>query len=156
MKAIINLMTLDQWLSTLGIVVTVIIAVITYRISRTVSAKSKYDHEIYISSQLQSLRGRKVILADVKKYSSNNEDTTNASYYKQACSLEDIIPVYGVKIALRGSADFKLGMIPFDWIEYVRPHDSEDSVAIVVCKFRGIKWYKNFKSPIKEIIGSKS
>lgn len=149
-------MTLDQWLNTGNILISVIIAIITYCISRRLSAKSKYDHEIYISDQLRPVLNKKIILADVKKYNSDNNDVINASYYKQACGLEEIIPVYGVKVSLRDSNDFKLGIIPFDWIEYVRPYDSEDSVAIVVCKFKGMKWYKNFKSPIKEIIASKA
>ena len=148
-------LTLDQWLSVLSILVSIAIAIIAYCISHKLSAKSKYDHEIYISNQLRPALGRKIILADVKKYNASNDETTNANYYKQACGLEDIIPVYGVKVSLRDSTDFKLGIIPFDWIEYVRPYDSEDSVAIVICKFKGIKWYKNFKSPIKEILGSK-
>ena len=145
-------LTLDQWLSVLNILVSVAMAIIIYYISRKLSAKSRYDHEVYISNQLHSIIGRKVILADVKKYNANNDDAINASYYKQACGLEDIIPVYGVKVSLRDSDDFKLGIIPFDWIEYVRPYDSEDSVAIVACKFKGIKWYKNFRSPIKKIL----
>lgn len=149
-------LTLDQWLNMLSILVSIAIAIITYCISRKLSARSKYDHEIYISNQLKPVLGRKVILADVKKYNSDNDDAINSSYYKQACSLEDIIPVYGVKVSLRDSHDIKIGIIPFDWIEYVRPHDSEDTVVIVVCKFKGIKWYKNFRSPIKEIIRSKS
>lgn len=148
-------LTLDQWLSILSILVSIAIAIITYCISRKLSAKSKYDHEVYISGQLSSAIGRKIILADVKKYNSDNGDTTNADCHKQACGLEDVIPVYGVKVSLRDSNDLKLGIVPFDWIEYVRPYDSEDSVAIVVCKFKGIKWNKNFKIPIKEIIGSK-
>ena len=41
--------------------------------------------------------------------------------------------------------------MPFEWIEYIRDHDSEDNKPIIVCKFKGIKWYKNFKSPFIEI-----
>ena len=44
-----------------------------------------------------------------------------------------------------------MGLVPFEWIEYVRDHDSEDNKSIIVCKFEGIKWYKNFKSPFREI-----
>lgn len=144
-------MTLDQWLSMVNICVTIIVALITYHISKKLSVQDKYNHEISISNQMQPLLGRKVILADVKKYNPDNNDLTNESYYKQACSVLAVIPVYGVRISLRDSYGFKEGTIPFDWIEYVRTYDSEDSVAIIVCKFHGIKWYKNFKSPIKEI-----
>ena len=44
-----------------------------------------------------------------------------------------------------------VGLVPFEWIEYIRDHDSEDNKFIIVCKFKGVKWYKNFKSPFKEI-----
>lgn len=44
-----------------------------------------------------------------------------------------------------------VGLVPFEWIDYVREHDSEDNKPIVVCKFKGVKWYKNFKSPFREI-----
>lgn len=145
-------MTIDQQLNIVGVLVSVVIALITYRISGSLSAKNKYDHEVYIANQLSSVRKGKVILADVKKYNSDNDDTTNETYYKQACGFDHIIPVYGVVVSLRDSNNFKAGLIPFDWIEYVRPYDSEDASVILVCKFKGIKWYKNFKSPIKEIL----
>lgn len=146
-------MTLDQWLSIGNIFVAVIIAAITYRISHKLSSKNKYDHEIYISDRLSKILGKKVILANVRKYNSNNDDTTNETYFKQACGLEYIIPVYGVAVSLRGGNNgFEKGLIPFEWIEYVRPCDSEDTSAIMVCKFKGIKWHKNFKSPIREFI----
>lgn len=145
-------MTLDQWLNSGNILISVVIAIITYYISRKLSAKSKYDHEICVSEQLRSVLGRKIILADVKKYNSDNDDSTNESYYKQACGLEEIIPVYGIKVSCRDSDDFKAGIVPFDWIEYIRPYDSEDAAPIVVCRLNGIKWYKNFKSPMREIL----
>jgi len=44
-----------------------------------------------------------------------------------------------------------VGLVPFEWIEYVRNYDSEDNKPIIVCKFKGIKWYKKFKSPFKKI-----
>ena len=145
-------MTVDQQLNIVGILVSVVIALITYRISNSLSAKNKYDHEVYITNQLSNIRKGKVILANVKKYNSDNNDTRNETYYKQACGFDHIIPVYGVVVFLRDSNDFKAGLIPFDWIEYVRPYDSEDGSAILVCKFKGIKWYKNFKSAIKKIL----
>jgi len=145
-------MTIDQLLNIVGILVSVGIALITYRISSSLSAKNKYDHEVYIISQLGRVRQEKIILADVKKYNSDNNDTKNETYYKQACGLNHIIPLYGVVVSLRKSGGFEAGLIPFDWIEYVRPSDSEDASMILTCKFKGIKWYKNFKSPIREIL----
>ena len=148
-------MTLDQWLNTGNIFVTVIIAAITYCISHKLSSKNKYDHEIYVSDQLSQALGKKVILADVRKYNSDNNDIINETYYKQSCGLERIIPVYGVVVSLRGGNNgFDNGLIPFDWIDYIRLHDSEDTSVIMVCKFKGIKLYKNFKSPIKEFLKS--
>ena len=150
---IINRITVDQWLSLVNIVMAMIIAIVTYNIANRLSAKDKYQHEINISNRLLKIGfGRKVILADVKKYNPKNKDATNKSYYKQACAIHSIIQVFGVVISLRGRDGEIFGLIPFDWIEYVRPNDSEDSCSIIVCKFKGIKWYKKFKSPIKEII----
>lgn len=44
-----------------------------------------------------------------------------------------------------------VGLVPFEWIEFIRDYDSEDNKPIIVCKFKGIRWYKRFKSPFKEI-----
>ncbi|MEI6352763.1 MAG: hypothetical protein WCO35_02390 [Candidatus Nomurabacteria bacterium] len=155
-------MTLDQKLSlcslvvaVLGVIVSIILAIIGYRISRKLSAKGKYEHEIYITEQVNKILGKKAILADVKKYNGNNTDLYNASYYKQACGIHHVLQNYGVVVQLRGGGNsFELGLIPFEWIEYIRENDSEDNYFILVCKFKGIKWYKDFKSPIKEILKS--
>lgn len=121
-------------------------------LANKLSARSKYNHEIYISDQLNNIQKGKIILADVKKYNAKNKNVINENYYKQACGFDHVIPAYGVVVSLRCRDGFEAGLIPFDWIEYVRPSDSEDSSVIVVCKFKGIKLYKNFKSPIKEIL----
>lgn len=149
---------LDQWLNLgnlliglIGLGITIYIACIANKLS----VREKYKHEIDISEQLKEFIGKKVILTDVKKYNFKNIDTTNITYFKLAAELENIIPVYGIEVVLRDSKDFKLGLIPFDWIEYVRPYDSEDSSIIIICKFKGIKWFKNLKSPIFKINGIK-
>ena len=44
-----------------------------------------------------------------------------------------------------------VGLVPFEWIEYIRGHDSEDNKPRIVCRFKGKKWYKRYKSPFKQI-----
>jgi hypothetical protein len=50
-----------------------------------------------------------------------------------------------------GDDNIPVGLVPFEWIEYIREHDSEDNKPIIVCNFKGVKWHKKFKSPFKEI-----
>jgi len=144
----------DNLFAIISIIIGSVVAFYIYKLSKQLSAKDKYEHEINISNKLNEILGKKASLADIKKYNSNNNDVYNKSYYKQSCSIHHIIQNYGVVVCLRGSDKFELGLIPFDWIEYIRLNDSEDNCYIIVCKFKGIKWYKNFKSPIKEILKS--
>ena len=95
---------------------------------------------------------KSVILADVKKYKPFRTDYSNQNYYKQGVELYTCIPEYGVQVILMPSSEeIPVGLVPFSWIEIIREHDSEDNKPIIVCKFKGIKWFKNFKSPFKEI-----
>ncbi len=146
-------MTLDQWLSAGNIFVSILLAVIAYCISNRLSAKDKYDHEIKITEEIRKLKiYSRVILADVSKYHPLRTDDTNKTYYKQGAELYTVIPEYGVQFILMPSDEnIPVGLVPFEWIEYVRDHDSEDNKSIIVCKFKGIKWYKKFKSPFREI-----
>ena len=66
--------------------------------------------------------------------------------------LYTVIPEYGIQFVLMPSnEDIPVGLVPFEWIEYVRDSDNEDNKPIIVCKFKGVKWFKKFKSPFKEI-----
>jgi hypothetical protein len=150
-------MTLDQILNILNIIVSIAIAIIVYRLSNKLSEKGIYNHEVYITKEISSFLGKKAILTNVKKYDSkkynkSQNHLTNQDYYKQACKIINVIQRYGIEVELRGSNKFVTGLIPFEWIEYVAENDSEDNSIIIVCKFKGIKWYKNFKSPIREIL----
>ncbi|NTU66880.1 MAG: hypothetical protein HGB08_03045 [Candidatus Moranbacteria bacterium] len=150
-------MTLDQMLSIVNIFVSIVIAIIVYCLSKKLSAKEVYNHEIFITKEVTPFLGRKAILTDVKKYDSKKYDRsqvhlTNKDYYKQACKIHRIVQRYGIEVELRDSDKFVTGLIPFEWVEYIAENDSEDTSIIIVCKFKGIKWYKNFKSPIKEIL----
>lgn len=126
---------------------------LVYKLSKQLSAKEKYLHEIKITKELQKLAiNQELLLANVSKYNPLRADTSNKTYYKQGAELYNIVPEYGVQFILRSDKDkIPVGLVPFEWIEYIREHDSEDNKIIVVCKFKGIKWYKNFKSPFKEI-----
>ena len=140
-------------LAIIGIVVSVFIAIYVHKLSSRLSAKAKYEHEIKITEEIRKLKiYQSVILADVSKYHPLRTDDTNKTYYKQGAELYTVIPEYGVQFILMPSdSNIPAGLVPFDWIEYARDHDSEDNKPIIVCKFKGIKWYKNFKSPFKEI-----
>jgi hypothetical protein len=148
--------TFDFWnniFAIISIIVSIIIAVWIYNLSRRLSAKEKYQHEIRITADIQKLKiYESVILADVKKYHPLRVDNTNQTYYKQGAELYTVIPEYGVQFILMPSdKNIPVGLVPFEWIEYIREHDSEDNKPIIVCKFRGIKWFKRFKSPFKEV-----
>lgn len=148
--------TLNFWsdlLAITGIAVSVFIAMYVHKLSKRLSAKEKYEHEIKIIKEIQKLKiYQSVILADVSKYHPLRTDNTNKTYYKQGAEIYTVIPEYGVQFILMPSdSNIPAGLVPFDQIEYVRDHDSEDNKPIIACKFKGIKWYKNFKSPFKEI-----
>jgi len=137
----------------ISIAVSVIIAVWIYKLSKRLSSKDKYQHEIKITEEIKKLNiYSSIILANVAKYHPLRTDSTNKTYYKQGAKLYTVIPEFGVQFILHPSDNnIPVGLVPFDWIDYVRDHDSEDNKPIIVCKFKGVKWYKNFKSPFKEI-----
>ena len=143
----------DNLLAFIGIIVNSLVAFWIYKLTKQLSAKEKYRHEIEITKEIRKLGiYSSVVLADVSKYHSSRTDITNQSYYKQGAELYTIIPEYGVQFILMPSNEnIPVGLVPFEWIEYVRDYDSEDNKPIIVCKFKGVKWYKNFKSPFKEI-----
>ncbi len=149
-------MSLDNWLNIVSILISTIITIIVYKLSRKLSSRDRYNHEIYITNQLREYEavGKNIILADVKKYDRKNKNFSNQDYHKQRCGLFNVVPVYGISVYL-DSVGKKIGNIPFEWIKYVRPSDSEDAKVIVVCNFKGVKWYKNFKSPFEEVIDIK-
>ena len=143
----------DNLLGIVSIVISFLIAVWIYKLSKQLSAREKYQHEIKITEEIRKLKiYQSVILADVEKYHPLRTDNTNQTYYKQGAELYTIIPEYGVQFILMPSdRNIPVGLVPFEWIEYVRDHDSEDNKPIIVCKFKGIKWYKKSKSPFREI-----
>lgn len=143
----------DNLFAIIGILISILIAIWIYKLSKQLSARDKYEHEIKITKEIEKNKIYSgIILANVKKYHPLRTDTTNSTYYKQGAELYTIIPEYGVQFILRPSDEnIPVGLIPFEWIEYVRDRDSEDNKSIIVCKFKGIKWFKNFRSPFKEI-----
>lgn len=140
-------------LAIISIAVSSFVAFWIYKLAKQLSVKEKYQHEIKITEEIRKLKiYSSVILANVSKYHPLRTDTTNQSYYKQGAELYTVIPEFGVQfILMPNNENIPAGLVPFEWIEYVRDHDSEDNKPIVVCKFKGVKWYKNFKSPFKEI-----
>lgn len=143
----------DSLLAIIGIIVGTIIAIWIYKLSKQLSVKEKYKHEIKIIEAIKKFKiYQSVILADVKKYHPLRTDNTNQTYYKQGAEMYTVISEYGVQFILMSSdKNIPVGLVPFEWIEYIRDHDSEDNKPIIVCKFKGVIWYRRFKSPFKDI-----
>jgi len=143
----------DSFFAILSIIISSVVAFWIYKLSKQISEREKYEHEIKIAKEIRRLRSfSNVILADVKKYHILRTDTTNDTYYKQGAELYRIVPEYGVQVILMPSDEnIPVALIPFEWIKYVREHDSEDNKPIIVCSFKGIKYYSNFRSPFREI-----
>lgn len=143
----------DNLFAIISIVVSSFVTFLIYQLSKQLSAKEKYQHEIKITEEIRKLKiYSSAILADVSKYHPLRTDGANKTYYKQGAELYTVIPEYGVQFILMPSDEnIPVGLVPFEWIEYVRDHDSEDNKSIIVCKFKGIKWYKKFRSPFREI-----
>lgn len=149
--------TLNFWdsLSALvSILVSVFIAFWIHKLSKQLSIRERYEHELKITEEIQKFGDfRGVILADAKKYNKAEEDPFNQDYRKQGAGLYAVMPNYGIQVTLMPEEDGKIpvGLIPFEWIKFVRSHDSEDWKPIIVCDFKGVKYYKNFKSAFSEI-----
>ncbi len=143
----------DNLFAALGIIIGIIVAFWIYKLSKQLSARDKYEHELRITKEIGQINiYSRVILADVKKYHPLRTDGTNRTYYKQAAEIYTLIPEYGVQFILMPSHEkIPVGLVPFEWIEYVRDYDSENNKSIIVCNFKGIRWFKKFKSPFKEI-----
>ena len=156
---------IEQYPVTISIIILILSACIRslyklYRKENSISESKKFEHENNITEKIRGniQFGSSVILADVKKYSTNRNDGSNKKYTKQGAEFYNIIPKYGVQFILMPSTDeyIPVGLVPFEWIEYIRDHDSEDNKAIIGCKFNGViwykkSWYKKFKSPFIEI-----
>jgi hypothetical protein len=144
----------DSIFAITSIIISSVVAFWIYKLQKQISATDKFKHEQRITAEIRKLPIYKsIILADVSKYHPLRKDNNNQTYYKQGAELYTIVSEYGVQVILHPSDEnIPVGLIPFEWIEYIRlDGDSEDTKPIIVCKFKGIKWYKNFKSPFREI-----
>ena len=138
----------------ISIIVSSVVAFWIYKLTKQLTAKDKFEHEQRITTEIRKLPLYKsIILANVSKYHPLRKDNTNKTYYKQGAELYTHISEYGVQVILHPSDEnIPVGLIPFEWIEYMRlDGDSEDTKPIIVCKFKGVRWYKRFKSPFREI-----
>ncbi|HNV97703.1 MAG TPA: hypothetical protein PKL13_05415 [bacterium] len=143
----------DNLFAIVSIFIGVLASIWIYKLSKQLSAKDKYDHETKITKEIKGIKiYSSIILANVKKYNPLRKDLTNYTYYKQGAELYTLIPEYGIQFILTPSDEnIPVGLVPFEWIEYIRDSDGEDNKPIIVCKFKGVKWFKKFKSPFKEI-----
>ena len=143
----------DNLFAITSIVVSAIVAVGVYKLSKQLSAKEKFKHELRVTEEIKKLNIYKgIVLADVRKYHPLRTDGTNQNYYKQSAELYTVIPEYGIQfILMPKDENIPVGLVPFEWIEYIRDFDGEDNKPIIVCKFKGVRYYRRFKSPFKEI-----
>lgn len=143
----------DNLIGVLSLIVSSIVAFGIYSLSKQLSIRDKYEHEERVTRSIKEIGlYRSVILADVRKYKPSRKDYSNQTYYKQAAELYTSVPEYGLQVILNPNSEaVPVGLIPFEWIEIIRDFDGEDNKPIVVCKFKGVKWFKNFRSPFKEI-----
>lgn len=143
----------DNFFAIISTIVSGFVAFWIYRLSKQLSAVEKYEHELRIAKQVRELTDfRSVILADVKKYHPLRKDITNETYYKQKAELYNIVPEFGIQVILMPKDEnIPVGLIPFEWIKYIREYDSEDIKPIIVCNFEGVKHFNNFRSPFREI-----
>lgn len=143
----------DSFIALVSLTVSIFIAIWIQSLSKQLSTRDKFEHEKEIMTEVAKMAlYQSIILADVKKYKPFRTDYSNQTYYQQGAELYTCIPGVGVQVILMPiSNQIPVGLIPFDWIEIIREYDSEDNKPIIVCKFNGVKWFKNFKSPFKEI-----
>ncbi len=143
----------DNLFAIISIIISIILTIYVYKSSKQLSDREKYEHELKITEEIRKIKSfSSIILADVKKYHTLRTDATNQGYYKQVAELYAVLQEYGVQVILMPKDEnIPVGLIPFEWIKYVRRNDSEDSKPIIVCDFKGIKHFKNFKSPFQEI-----
>lgn len=143
----------DSLIAFVGIIISVIISILIYRLSKQLSIREKYEYELKVTEEIHKLKDfSEVILADAKKYHKADTDPSNQSYRKQRAELYTVVPAYGIQVILMPSDErIPVGLIPFEWIKFIRSHDSEDWKPIIVCDFKGVKYFGNFKSPFTEI-----
>ncbi|MBP9691172.1 hypothetical protein KBD81_03785 [Candidatus Woesebacteria bacterium] len=143
----------DNLFAIIGTIINAGIAILIYKLSKQLSARDKYRHEVKITKEIEKIKIYSgVILSDVGKYHPLRTDLTNSDYYKQGAEIYTIIPEFGVQfILLPSDGNIPVGLVPFEWIEYVRDYDSDDNKPIVVCRFKGMKWFKRHRSPFREI-----
>lgn len=149
--------TFNIWenaLSIIGILVGIFVSIYLYRLEKRISKKEKYDHEVKVTKQLLELGfGKSVILSDSKKYPNYEKDPTNKSFSEKGAEIYGHLPGYGCEfiIKMESKSDFLVGLVPFEWIDYIREKgDGANTKPIIVCKFKGVRYYKNHKSPFKK------
>jgi hypothetical protein len=134
----------------INIIVSLWLVKVGYKLSSQISSAEKYKKEKEITEIWNSLPWFKsIVLVDVEKIGKEKKD----NYSRQIAETYCVISGVGLEVILY-PADEKIpvALIPFEWIEYIRPNgDSMDGKPVIICKFKGIKYYKNFKSPFKKI-----
>lgn len=149
--------TFNIWensLAVLSIIISVFVSIYIYKLDKKISKREKYEHERQITEKLQQIgRGKSVILSDSKKYPNYENDRTNECFYEKGAEILGSIPGYGYEfiIELKSKDTYFIGFVPFEWIEYIREDgDGANSKPIIICKFKGERYYKRHKSPFKK------
>jgi len=174
----------DWIISTL---IQITIALLIFFLSKQLSKKAKLEHKERIKQKAEELKlGREVYLVNVKRffkdYPSNKErmfsgyshikaemKTTRFDGIEFFCGIKEIYRKPDGGLTLNNKSEktahekikvFEVGVIPYEWIEYVDLRGDEHGfVPLFFCYFKGRRYWKNslkcllpFGYPYKEII----
>jgi len=183
-----TLSIITNWLleNSIGILGIIIGGVITYHVY-FLSKQSKLEHKEKIKQKAEELKlGREVYLVNVKRYfkdyPSNKErifsgyshikaemKTTRFDGIEFFCGIKEIYRKPDGRLTLDSKSEktatekikaFEVGVVPYEWIEYVDLRGDEHGfVPLFFCHFKGKRYWKislkrhlPFGYPYKEII----
>jgi len=164
-----------------------IIALLIFFLSKQLSEKAKLEHKEKIKQKAEELKvGREIYLVNVKRYfkdyPSNKEKifsgyshikaeikTTRFDGIEFFCGIKEIYRKPDGSLTLNSKSEktaqekikvFEVGVVPYEWIEYVDLRGDEHGfVPLFFCYFKGRRsWKKSLKRllpfgyPYKEII----
>ena len=180
--------TITNWLSeNYGWVIGLFISYHIFFLSKRLSDKAKLEHKERIKQKAEELKlGREVYLVNVKRYfkdyPSNKErmfsgyshikaemKTTRFDGIEFFCGIKEIYRKPDGGLTLNSKSEktaqekikvFEVGVIPYEWIEYVDLRGDEHGfVPLFFCYFKGKRYWKislkrhlPFGYPYKEII----
>ncbi len=170
-----------------SLIVDVLISLLLYFLSKKLSEKTKLEHKERIKDKADALKlGREIYLVNTKRYfkdyPSNKEKTVSGYSHIKAeikgtrfdgvefiCGIKEVyrkengnlVFINGQeKTPLEKFKVFEVGMVPYEWIQYVDLRGDEHGfIPLFFCRFKGRRyWKKTFKKflpfgyPYKKIV----